>query len=528
MRAVLNGRRARAGSEAGSALVAAVAVVAVCVGLGSVVVTQAIVVSRDSGKDRTRTIEVHGAEGAVDAMYAALETTTPCTWPASGYSVVNTAKDQVGVSVKIAYYDSTNKALTCTNGVVSGGTPAQAVITSTAKDTAAAAGASQRKVQAKVLLSPLQVQGSGAAIFASSSLDPNNSTINVGSTTGGPAADVWIDSGDFQCANAWKITGNVIVAGGKTRLANSQCAVTGNLWSKGTLQIDNAGTTIGGHAMVANGDALFNNAPTIGGDLLVSGALTGANKTPNVAGTIETGSKRIPVYLPVGLPEVNYTPADWSGFAFTTFPAWTKQQSIDNGAPTYSDVRTGVNGCTNLSGDNYSLNGRLLSPTTPTVLNAMSTASPGCPSGVQFGPNVEIRLRSDLAIFVDSIAATNGVKVTSYDGAVHKLWIINPDPVKDGVTKCAASNPTTTTINLIGSTMINAPVNVFLYSPCKVILNNNGSLYGQVYGSTVSFPSDPQLKYVPMGIPGVTFPSLAPVTASGMRVDIVYKREIGK
>mgnify|MGYP005816436933 CR=1 FL=1 len=66
-------RRLRRDGDQGSTLVAAVGVMAICLALGTIVVTQAIVTARNSGKDRVRTIAVHGAEGAVDSMYQALE-----------------------------------------------------------------------------------------------------------------------------------------------------------------------------------------------------------------------------------------------------------------------------------------------------------------------------------------------------------------------------------------------------------------------------------------------------------------------
>jgi hypothetical protein len=34
------------------------------------------------------------------------------------------------------------------------------------------------------------------------------------------------------------------------------------------------------------------------------------------------------------------------------------------------------------------------------------------------------------------------------------------------------------------------------------------------------------MRYVPIGIPGVSFPTTNPTVSSGYRVDVVYKREI--
>src|SRR5450756_401974 len=104
------------GDDRGSALIAALAVAFIGMALAMVVVTQAILTSNDSGRDRARTVQVHGAEGAVDATFAALEIGTPCRWPATGTSLISTAPDQTGVSVTIRYYDAATppNLLTCT------------------------------------------------------------------------------------------------------------------------------------------------------------------------------------------------------------------------------------------------------------------------------------------------------------------------------------------------------------------------------------------------------------------------------
>src|SRR5665647_3662973 len=107
MRWIARHLRPTRGDDRGSALVAALAVAIIGFALASVVVAQATSVSNDSGRDRARTVQVHGAEGAVDAMYAALETGTPCAWPTTGTSLISTAPDQTGVSVAVNYADAT-------------------------------------------------------------------------------------------------------------------------------------------------------------------------------------------------------------------------------------------------------------------------------------------------------------------------------------------------------------------------------------------------------------------------------------
>lgn len=530
MKALLRRQARRTAGDQGSTLVAAVAIAAICLALGSVVLAQAIVVSRDSGRDRVRTIEVHGAEGAVDTMYAALETSTPCTWPSSGYTVVNTAADEVGVSVNISYLDSTNKLLTCANGVVTGGTPTQAVITSTAKASQVAGGvqSSQRTVQAKVLLTPNVVQGKGAAVFSASGVQITNQ-FSVASATGvSDPADVWVDSGNVDCNSGATVNGNLIVASGTLKTVNS-CKITGNAWSYGNFGPHQG--TIGGSAWVYAGNAEVDPNATIGGDLLVSGTINSYGKPMKVSGTVEAGSKRVPYYKKVGLTEVNYVPTDWAGFTTPTAYTSTAQgawgslvqaSAVTNGAPTWSNAYTATGDKCDVAGASWSLNGPLRGSTVPTVYDLRACTQ------TKFEGQLELKLYADTALMVKDFYATGNWKVTSGDGVRHQFWVISPDPdvTKNGTADCVSGK--NGNIKVDSGAAITAPIRTFFYTPCTVDVSNIADFYGQIYGGTVNMINQLNLKYDPIGIPGVSFTSLAPQTSSGYRVDVVYKREIAK
>jgi hypothetical protein len=511
------------GDDRGSTLIAAVAVMALGLALGTVVLAQAIETARDSGRDRVRTIEVHGAEGAVDTMLQSLENSTPCTWPASGYDVVNTVSDKVGVSVKIDYYTATNVKLACTSGVVTGGTPAQAVVTSTAKDSSGAANPADRSVQAKVLIKPNVALSRGAAVFSATGAEMTN----VFSASSAPGvtdvADVWVDSGNADCNSGATINGNLIVAAGTTKTVNS-CKITGNVWSYGNFGPHQG--TIGGNAWVAHGNAIIDPAATIGGDLLVSGSIDSYTKPMKVGGTVESNSTRVPQYKPVGLPEVLYTPSDWAGFAtpaaYTSVSqgAWgalVASSAATNGAASYTEPMKPTGDKCRLAGANWSMNGPLRGSGTNTVYDLRAC------SQVRFEGGLELKLFADTALIVRDFYATGNWKVTSGDGLQHNFWLIHPDPdvTKDGTAECLDWSKG---IKVDSGASITHPIRAFFYTPCEMNVSNEADFYGQIYGGKVKLQNKLNVKYDPIGIPGVSFDSVA--TSGSYRVDVVYKREM--
>src|SRR5690625_4899144 len=81
----LRDRLPQSKNDKGAAIVAAVGVMLICLSLGALVVSQAIRVNRDSGRDRARTSEVRTAEGVVDAVFKEMQLGNfSCEWPDSG------------------------------------------------------------------------------------------------------------------------------------------------------------------------------------------------------------------------------------------------------------------------------------------------------------------------------------------------------------------------------------------------------------------------------------------------------------
>ncbi|MCG7285953.1 hypothetical protein MHY85_08185 [Cellulomonas sp. ACRRI] len=521
--------------ERGSALVAAVAISMVCLALGLVVLANAIQVSDQSGDDRALTTEVHSAEGAVDAVYAELEQSTLCSWPASGAAVSGSAPSRTSVTATVAYFDDAGTALSCSAGVVSGDAT-QAVITATATTSGDAdlGGGSTRTVQSKVELTPMSVPGRGAAIFAANQIMTTNGFTLETSLPDTPV-DVWVDTGNVNCNSNVKIDGNLIVVNGTTDISNG-CRVTQNLWSSKQLSVHQA--QVAGLATVGQDTYVSANATIAGGskygrDLIIAGSMSTWGGGPVVGGTLKTGvgSAAIPQYVPVGLPEVVYDPSDWTGFVTAgdrqlAYRTWVNENAVANNAPTWSDARNPAKDQCTIAGADYSINGALLGPAVPTLFDTRHCAKTTMQGGVN------IRLRADLVIFANEFYGTGDFKITSADGQPHQVWIIVPDPdspsASNGVAECGktVAGKKSGSIKFDSGSLAISPVTIFVYTPCTIETNNTMTFYGQLYGGNVELRNSMTMRYVPIGIPGVTFPTTNPTASSGYRVDVVYKREV--
>lgn len=533
MLVALRRRLAADDHERGGALVAALAVALIGMALASVVIANTIRSVNDSGRDRARTSEVHSAEGAVDAVFAELEDGTPCTWPATGAFTSGSAPSTTTVSATVAYFNAAGAALPCAAGAVTG-TPASAVVTATSVVTGSAAvgGGSKRTMQTKVNLTPTAIPGRGAAIFAANQIMTTNS-FTLETSLPDTEVDVWVDTGNVDCNSNVKIDGNLIVVNGTTSISGG-CRITQNLWSKKKLTVhsaQSAGLTTVGQDSFVSADATVAGGSKYGRDLIVAGALTTWGAGPTVGGVSKSGVgvAQIPQYVPVGLPEVNYDPSDWTGFVSSgdraqAYKDWVTANAVANGAPTWSEAYKPTGNKCDVAGESYGLNGPLLGPTVPTVFDTRYCAQ------TKFQGNLNIKLRADMVIFANDFYATGNFQMTSADGNQHQVWIIVPDPdtVPNGVAECAKTVGSNKSGNIkfdSGSLAI-APITFFGYTPCTLETNNTMTFYGQLYGGSVVLRNSMTMRYVPIGIPGVTFPSTNPTATSGYRVDVVYKREI--
>lgn len=524
-------RRLADDDDRGSALVAAIGVAVIGMLLATLVIAQSVIANDDSGRDRARTMQVHGAEGAVDQVYALLEAGTPCRWPATGTTAVSTIPDETRVAATIVYKDAAGTTLTCSATGLSG-IPASAFVTATAESTGLpGTGLSpSRTVQAKLLLTPLTEPGAGAAIYsyqASSSITNDFTLMNGEPDT---PADLWINTGNVDCNSNVTIYGRVFVASGNMSMSNA-CRVTSDVRVKTGLTMNQG--TINGSAYVYAGNATLNGTQAhIDGSLLTSGTAVNSTNSgggvaavrPLVGGSVTTGwTPPGPVAL-VPLPEVLKKFSDWSGFSTaTSMASWLNSEATANGAATWVPFRTGDACSTQISNASWSMGGNVRTPVGKTIIDAT-----GCSLGFR-AQNVNFTVRGDLVIFAQSFNFTNVVNFIS-DGGDYKVWIIVPDTVPNGSATCGLSGAAASKSIEVNSTVdFGGPkIQTFLYSPCDITISNNVKLAGQIYGREVKLQNNLKVTFRAVGVPGVAlFPATA-VAGAGYVVEVVYKREIGK
>lgn len=542
--------------DRGVALVTAVAVAIIGVALTLVVVSQAVVATNDSARDRIRTLEVHSAESGLDAMMSELATTAPCPSPDWSPVTVGDGATATIVEVTIEYWAGSTQ-LTCTAGVLSG-TPERAVVSSVSRPAQSPPGgvAPERQFRAEVNLIPLSSVIPGSALFAGGGIT-TGAGFRVEVTDGSDAASVWVDNGNYVCDTNVYIGGNLYVTRGSATM-NSGCVVAGDLWAR-TGYRDNTGMSapnwrVLGNTTVYDGPFTLANASRFRGDLSVGGNISPnpadqyqpqwknstvggvacADNLPNVCGPLTE-------YEYVGMPQVDFVIGDWQpaedgtnfqlkykdelaraaakSWGIDTLPDshWQKKETIDNP-------------CTPPA-HRYSTPVKLPFPgsTTPTVFDMRDCAT--------FTPNgglYRLELYADVALFVGGFNSTNGINVKSGDGKPHRLWIIVPwGSGADGTgSKTITVNGKSvnfkpSSINASsGGYQIDSSISLFMYTPGELKFPNTSTTYGQLYGGKVTIGSgNGKFYYAPVGVPGVNL-TIPTGSAQGYKVEIVDKHEL--
>lgn len=511
LRIMRSARQRLTGSrDDGVALVAAISVALIGVALTTLVVTQAIIVTNDAARDRVRTSEIHSAEGAVDATLKELEGGLLCE-PSFNPLVIGEGTSQVETTITIEYFDEGGAALTCSGSSDIDGDAVRALVTGRAVPTQPAPGIDpERSIQAEVRLTPREGLSVGASIFADSTLEAQNSGEVVSSNPEEHPATVWIDSGNYDCRSSFKIDGSLVVVDGGISMRNS-CQITGDAWAKNFFDVRTSvnGWRVAGNTTVASGDFFEQNNNSFGRDLRVSGDINGS---PTVAGSICSANIGDPCdsfenYVPRGFPEVDYVPADWAPDLQEKSQAEFVTDMIDAGGFKSSSAED------DFRDDSCNIKKQWLKD--PFHLNAGE--SQGSLYDLRtcdvMWEGVTLKVYQDTAFFVDDFYERNGFRVESGDGEEHDVWIIVPWG-SDGDVK------------LSNQSNVLAPVNMFIYTPGTVQIDNQQTINGQIYGQTVHVSNNFKLSYVPMGIPGVDLGGTLSLANSGYSVEIEKKREL--
>ena len=245
--------------------------------------------------------------------------------------------------------------------------------------------------------------------------------------------DTFID-GNLQCNSAATIDGRLTVAG--TLHLTNDCAIEGDVIATGDVTLDSRSSITGD--LTSAGSIQMQSSSTVAGTIAVTGALTiidGVSVDALIAsghiGAVELQHPVLTVTGPVQEATEVATTTMWR--------QWLNTLARQSGAPPWSPGLSASPGCTIAP---WTINAADVVVTESLAIDARRTAT-GC-SAIQI-QGTSLTLSSDLTLYVDSFAASNGLRVRSADGDAHRLRII----VTDGDPSCANN-----TIRLIGDTDI--------------------------------------------------------------------------
>lgn len=537
---------AKSRDDSGSALMMAIGVALLGVALATIVVAQAVTVSRDSGRDRIRTIEVHAAEAVLDATMLAMETGSPCS---STDQVIGSGATAVSIDVDIAYFDEDGDSVSCTDAATGVARSAEVSVAATS-DVLGFGVAPERDFSASVQLAPIVSSEPATAIFSTDGFAGTGGGFTLTPIDPTAATTIWVDGdlsdgaggNDYECSTSTIVDGDVIVTDGKVILRSNSCEVNGSAWARTGFENSNAPLntyTVVGDVVVYDGNYKVNNKTVIGGNLAVGGwaATTNGNNSQwwwsNGGSTVyggvcsddTTACGDLPLYEPRGLPEVDYKPADWTGFTFYDkddyddrfISQWGLSEQWQKDA-----VRN-----SNCQALGWLSSQPITFPSTPSVYDLRNC-------GFSTNGTVTFRFCADTAFFSKSFHNSNQFNLQSCDGNTHKVWIIVPEggTPNNGVAELtcrseAWGNYCPGDISIAGSGVtVDPDIQIFLYTPGDLTYHSQSDIYGEIYGGDVTVGAGGQnFYYVGTGVPGVNLTSGASTSSDGYDVGIKSKHE---
>lgn len=464
--------------EQGSALVAVIGVVAVGLILTLVVAGSLVSGMGFTSATRAGVQSQAAADAGVAAARAGLNTVGNCaTQPTPGKYVstvepVYTATLQYNAGA--GWQNGCPTATTTQVRIVSKGT-------SLAKGVAGRSSGDTSTVETVVGWLTPGVDPSGVGMYLyKGGLFEANSSLDLSEIEG---AGLMVKDGNLDCLkNGSKINGNVYVNGDLT--FTGSCTVLGDAW-------------VTGKATLGSG--------LIDGDL-TAGSVSPANpgKPPAGSGQV-TGRWNPPGAVPPVVPnwtEVTFKPDDWKDASGAPYEV----KVLSGGACTFSN--------------NQRIGGTISGK--PVILDARS-----CSNGVEAGNNDNVILTSDVVIFANRFTGNNAGSYTSSSTGVRQLWFITPDPnPTDGKPSCVSPAGDFVVKNKLE---IKAPVQAFLYSPCKFDAKNTFTWNGQLYtGEYSDVKNNSGFTFAQMGIAGVDLDTAGPTdpVTHPMPGDLVSNRDL--
>lgn len=334
-------------------------------------------------------------------------------------------------------------------------------------------------------------------------------------------ADWVIQEGTFEVSgsctvrgNAWamlgaRVTGGGLVTGNLTaESVYLEAKVQGNVWSRSSLQLSGGSARIDKSAYAtslrATGSASIGQNAFIRGAAYLRESSIGGNLTARnldrAGGSL--GSQTItgtdPGAYPVTAPpqpvvpnwvDFDFDPSDWEGFLIETI--------------------TGTCDYTKLTATITRFGGQ------PGVIDARLCTNPIAVSSYQ-----KLEFSNDLAIVANrfTLGGSGGFRSTA---GTKRLWLINPDIVKNGEPTCPGQ------MQIDGGFTFQS-VRTMVYTGCHATLASGLNVTGQLYAGSATVAGAATVGYAPVGLPGVDLNTGEELGSSGTEVDrtLVSQRNI--
>ena len=477
-------RRMRS-EERGAALVVALGVTFVVLLLSTVVVSQAIHNSEQSGYDRRRLTSVNSAEAGLNYFYHCLETTSPqnLTTNCSTTGTVGSGPNASTYTVTPTYY--TDKAgTTAFSGTMSSNNfPLSVRLVSVGLSNNSV----QRKMESFVQLTPVYSGLSGALIANSNTTFSNNFTVNGNN---GNDADVFVLSGNFTAPSGLEtVKGSLYVPAGTVNIGTG-LHLYGDVWANGSTTIAHSQAQVDGAAKSTTSSVTVSTGHVTGNAYSCTGSAPS-----NVSGSkVQTCSLGAPPTQ--SFPQIKYSTSVWDSLGYKEY--------VFSGATACTDARTWIEG-TGAS----QWNGGAIVPSgyTGAVVRITTACTFDMTNNATITLNKNLGIATVGGITLSNRSTWNGVTSTK-NLFFLSLW---PD---SGSPSCPTQDVTIQ--NNIG---FNSLVSTGVYSACTTSMNNNNTAFsGQAIGSTLTIGNNFNMTFRPIVIPGAS--------VANFREDIAYIREV--
>ena len=457
--------------EHGMAMITAILISVVVLGLAVVATGVAVHNGSQSGRDRTRLQTIDAAEAGLSQTALKIEGSAPTSLPCTLSDDLD-ANPPVRYQVTITYYATyppSGSPMSCPPTAPPAGATVASVGTSTVGSQ------TPRKMVSQVRLTP-RYGGFDTAIFSNTRLNVLNNLDILGDQ--GNDADVYTN-GDVDCNNSMVLEGSLLAQGGVT-MSNS-CSVAEDVYAKGTVAMSN-NSRIGHDVMSSTGNITLANSAEIANSATAYGSIT-------LSGNARIGGSRTQGYTSMAdppvktLPTIDYDTVDWSdaGYAIQSYTSCSSAKSFLDAMPN--------------DGRNY-------------VVRIAANCL------LRWSNNSTVTVRQDVAIIFDGqIEFENRVDWSSGDGQEHSVLFINPAST---IGTCASRVPAFSTSN---NTSFADELKLFVYTPCEARFNNSNKLKGQFMANLVTIANDFDLYFAPVPVPG--FGDVA-----GFDQDIAFQREV--